>query len=180
MNSQNKATEIEFLVGLANQAKNVGCFEIANIVFAIILENIQELEMSLQLENRDTKDRSLENKYYDLAVLAATGQTEWTLNIPAPMLNEITRSNFEKSATLIKGYGQHNRSHRRPMKGEIQGLWIKIFSHTPDCAIRVLVSKTFTHKVSVWIIAALNKMVSIARPPLNNTLGEALAVIATH
>lgn len=105
MDRAKKIRAIHTLIGLANQAKDLGDYNLANLTFGLAISYLEDDEMDLIYE--DAGD-SL-SAYYDIVSIILNGRS---LCIPAPLLNKDTLAECLKKAKRIERL-EHNRQYRQ-------------------------------------------------------------------
>lgn len=139
------------LVKLANRAKTINEYDLANAAFAVLLDKylslpeddrgVQDLSEVfyappvawLLWETRDDLGRFPGEAFYDLLVVetASEDSGRWylhSLNIPVPMLNSYVAITAMKAASRFTERVEHNREHARPDPDEVEALWESFFS----------------------------------------------------
>lgn len=123
-----KNTQMEKLFTLANEAKDVREYALANTIFAFLISESTQLEGSwmtfedpfrLQWETADEEGRTPSEVYYDLVGLEFG---EHYLCLPAPLLKRDVAISVLKRAEIVER-DRHERSTRKIVEGELELLW---------------------------------------------------------
>lgn len=132
------------LIKLANRAKTVNEYDLANAIFSVLLDKFfglseEEREATdvppvAWLSWEETQGDGLTEVYYDLLVIEAAEFSEESdgyklhaLNIPVPMVNFYAAITAMKAARITER-AEHGRENQEPEDGEIENLWQSFFS----------------------------------------------------
>lgn len=134
------------LIKLANRAKTVNEYDLANAAFSVLLDKYfglpeEDREATdvppvawLTWETQDEMGDWPAEVYYDLLVIEAAeyfeesgGYKIHALNIPVPMLNFYSAITAMKAASITER-SEHGRKNQEPEDGEIENLWQSFFS----------------------------------------------------
>jgi len=137
---------------LADKAKNIGEYQIANLIFVFLLDlwlqgtnneengspelrDIQGWDGSLRasLETQDPLGGCVSEVYYDLLVLELGDDTvgEHSINIPIPLLTAGAAFTALKSAEIVDRR-EHNREVRDPSEEESYDLFRAFYDLIPN------------------------------------------------
>jgi hypothetical protein len=133
------------LIKLGNKAKVVQEYDLANAIFAVILDKYfglskKEREATdvppvawLTWETQDELGVYPAEVYYDLLVVEAAeyfeesgGYKLHSLNIPLPLINFFAALTAMKAASITER-AEHGREHRAPKENEVEDLWKSFF-----------------------------------------------------
>jgi len=138
-----KHQKVTKLIELANNAKNIRLFTLANAVFAVLLEwglnsrrgSFEEFNgIHLSIETQDRDGSSQREVYYDLLrvdmVFGSFNSCDDapSLCIPVPLVHSFSMISAMKSKRCVPiSRGTHNRNHRAPKSLEAKYLWRTLF-----------------------------------------------------
>jgi len=138
-------TNIGRLFNLADAAKDVSQYGIANVVFAVLVRealrgNLHldwevEVETEYDYERGEYNPRLFKAKdggYWDLFVVKGNA-TKWYLNIPLPIVREEAFPTlYQPAHERLVERGEHGRRGRLPYKNEIAELWNQLQELIPQ------------------------------------------------
>lgn len=161
------------LTKLANQAKSVGEYRIANWIFAYLLEEYFRLPedekngtedgpppLWLEWETSDEYGEYPPEVYYDLLVIVCpesfeNGYLLHHLNIPVPLLNHFSALTALKCAAVVDRE-EHGREIREPSETEIADLWSRLFEMVDHSTLASVASSNLDLEESGLPVAPIN------------------------
>ncbi len=140
--------QIESMMGIADNAKAIGYYPIANAITAVLLDEClgsrrypQEDDPSppitIEWETQDEDGWYPHEVYYDLVVLR---HGDKSLCIPVPLLNSFVAITALKAATR-RDRAEHRREVEEPREGEVAGLWVGLGEIIPIADLHRLVGE---------------------------------------
>ena len=127
-----KVKKYDELIVLANRAKNVRLYDMANIIFAILLsaafrQSQHETELWLEWETQDEEGCGPEEVYYDLLDVCCWDihQARRSLCIPVPLLRNFSALAALKRATIVPRE-EHGRVTSEASEEQIAELWVEL------------------------------------------------------
>lgn len=99
-----KIKALHSLIKLANKAKDLQDYRLANLTFGLIISSLENSEIKIIYENADNPLSA----YYDVVTLSLNGRY---LSIPAPLLNKDTLAECLKRSSIVE-LREHNRQYR--------------------------------------------------------------------